>query len=423
MAYEVLHVQMLGRFAVHYGKNPIIFNKVVSAKSVRLFQILLLDGKEGIPKNELIDSLYGWNGQTDGGNRNRNLNNLLYRLKGQLAAAGLPEEEYVAIRDGICYWESKIPVEIDAVRFEELAIQAMETEGEEKLRLCKKANECYAGELLPMNLTDLWFYGRSIYLKKLFVQVAETLEEEYLKRGDYRELLNLYTHAASIYPFDNWQTSIMRCYLAMYRYDDALNIYNETVEMYAREMGIPPTEEMQECFETLKISEKYHQSNRDLRGASAMDQGFLGQEGNIAKAIFKDNGDSGAYYCTYPSFVDYCRLVVRISERDEIRAVLLFLTLKNTGSKVSGKAGTGKSLSRQMDLLKQAVEISLRRGDAYTRYGSCHYILMMINIEKEACSGVFKRIEKAFNRISGSKGELWYHASMPQELKKETDLA
>lgn len=423
MAYQVLHVQMLGRFAVYYGKNPIIFNKAVSAKSVRLFQILLLDGKKGIPKNELIDTLYGWNGQTDSGNRNRNLNNLLYRLKGQLAAAGLPEEEYVSIRDGICYWESKIPVEIDALRFEELALQAMEKEGEEQIRLCKEANESYAGELLPMNLTDLWFYGRSVYLKKLFTQVVEMLEEEYLKNGDYRELLNLYLHASSIYPFDNWQTSVMRCYLAMYRYDDALNIYNETVEMYAREMGIPPTEEMQECFEKLSLSEKYHHGNHDLSGLRTTDQGFMGQEGNFAKAIFKGNKASGAYYCTYPSFVDYCRLVARIAERDEIRAVLLFLTLEQPGTKASGKTGTAKSLSRQMDLLKQAVELSLRRGDAYTRYGSCHYILMMFNIDKEACGSVFKRIEKAYNGMPGSRGELWYHASMTQELEKEASMA
>lgn len=418
MAYEVLHVQMLGRFAVHYGKNPIIFNKAISAKSVRLFQILLLDGKEGIPKNELIDSLYGWNGQADGGNRNRNLNNLLYRLKGQLVAAGLPEEEYVSIRDGICYWESKIPVEIDALRFEELAMQAREKEGEEKILLCRKANESYAGELLPMNLTDLWFYGRSIYLKELYTEVIGTLEEEYLRNGNYRELLNLYAHAASIYPFDNWQTEIMRCYLAMYRYDDALNIYNETMEMYAREMGTPPTEEMQECFERLKLSERYHQSSRDLKGLRTMDQGFLGREGNIAKAIFKDNEDTGAYYCTYPSFVDYCRLVVRVAERDEVRAVLMFLTLTCGSGKGSGRTGAGGSLPKQMELLKQAVEISLRRGDAYTRYGSCHYILMMLNIEKEACGNVFKRIEKAYNQMSGSRGELWYHASMSQELEK-----
>lgn len=132
MKSETLHIQMLGKFTVYYGTNPIVFNKSISAKSLRLFQILLLSGKKGIPKSELIDCLYGWGDQTGGGNRNRNLNNLIYRLKGLLVSAGLPEGNYVAIRDGICYWNSEIPLEIDVIRFEELSRQAKAGQGDEK---------------------------------------------------------------------------------------------------------------------------------------------------------------------------------------------------------------------------------------------------------------------------------------------------
>lgn len=92
MEFETLHVQMLGKFAMYYGKNPVSLNKMSSAKSVRLLQTLLLSGTEGIAKSELIDSMYGWSEQSDTSNRNKNLNNLLYRLRGQLAASGLPED-------------------------------------------------------------------------------------------------------------------------------------------------------------------------------------------------------------------------------------------------------------------------------------------------------------------------------------------
>lgn len=37
MKSETLHIQMLGKFTVYYGTNPIVFNKSVSAKSLRLF--------------------------------------------------------------------------------------------------------------------------------------------------------------------------------------------------------------------------------------------------------------------------------------------------------------------------------------------------------------------------------------------------
>lgn len=107
MEFETLRVQMLGKFAMYYKKIPISLNKTSSAKSVRLLQTILLSGAEGIAKSELIDSLYGWSEQSDAGNRNKNLNNLMYRLRGQLAASGLPEAEYIVMRDGYLLLEQQ----------------------------------------------------------------------------------------------------------------------------------------------------------------------------------------------------------------------------------------------------------------------------------------------------------------------------
>lgn len=129
MAEKVLRINMFGGFAMYYGENAVILNKTGSSKSVRLLQILLLSLKGGISKSELIDNLYGWNDKTDMANRNKNLNNLIYRLKGQLAAGGLPEGEYVEIIDGMCSFKSAIPLELDTQRFEETVIAARSTGG------------------------------------------------------------------------------------------------------------------------------------------------------------------------------------------------------------------------------------------------------------------------------------------------------
>ena len=50
---------------MHYGRKAISFNRVRNSKSVRLLQMLLLSVPDGISKNELIDNLYGWNGEVD----------------------------------------------------------------------------------------------------------------------------------------------------------------------------------------------------------------------------------------------------------------------------------------------------------------------------------------------------------------------
>ena len=410
----MLKVQMLGRFSMTYGDVPVSLNKTGSAKSIRLIQMLLLSGSVGIAKAELMDSLYGWNGSNEGGNRNRNLNNLIYRLKGQLMAAGLPDDDYVVSRDGMCFWTSSIPVELDTERFQSLVYRARQCSGAEQTQLYQMANECYFGELLPINATDTWFYEKSIYFKELYQETISELENAFRSQSDYKNLLALYTRAVSIYPFDNWQIKLIRCNLEMYRYDEARSIYNRTMEMYARELGNPPTEELQKCFEQLDFDDKVSKGKRK----PVTDRLFAGRENDVARAIFEQDTSSGAYYCTYPSFIDYCRLVVRFMKRNNFDSVIMFFTL----TQKERKTGNGQNedvLGQQMEILKTAIQSSLRSGDAFTRYGNRHYILMLTHINKKDCSSVFSRIEYAYNRMSGGIGEIWYHASMTQELELE----
>ena len=411
MGGKILRVQMLGKFTMRYGEDHILFHKTGNAKSVRLLQMLLLSGEQGIAKSEIMDFLYGWSEGTDAGNRNKNLNNLCYRLKGQLAASGLPEEEYVVIQDGVCRWKSSFKIELDAAYFETLVHKAEGSRGRERAALFLQANQSYYGELLPMNQSDMWFYEKSESFKRLYIETIRELEQAFKSNHDYQNLLKLYTRASAIYPFENWQTEQIRCCLEMYRYEEAINIYNRTMELYAREMGNPPMEEMQKCFEDLELFERKHK--RSVQAWHITDRYFMGREGDITRAIFEKGNITGAYYCTYPSFVDYCRLLLRARERHDLKPVLMFLTLGQQGK----RRGQDNRIY-QMELLKDAIGSSLRKGDAYTRYGSRHYILLLTKINKESCSIIFQRIESAYNKVPGSRGELWYHVTMTQELEK-----
>ena len=281
------------------------------------------------------------------------------------------------------------------------------------MALLRRANEMYCGELLPANLSETWFFQKSNYFKDLYVYTIDELEKEYLQSNDYKNRLALYSRAAAIYPFDNWQTRLIRCNLEVYRYDEAMEIYNNTMELYAREMGTPPTSEMQECFEKIELKDENHGKNTgDLSSWKDMDKVFMGRKNDIKEAIFGEEKVRGAYYCTYPSFVDYCRLVARAKGRNKFEAVLMFLTLSQKGGREGQKQ---MNLQEQMGLLKGVIGDSLRVGDAYTRYGNRHFILMLVNIEEEFCATVFKRLEAAYIGRAG-KGELWYYADMTQAL-------
>ncbi len=413
MSEKVLQIQMFGGFVMRYNNEVVVMNKAGSSKSVRLLQMLLLSMPEGVSKGEIMDNLYGWNEKADTANRNKNLNNLIYRLKGQLAAGGLPEKDYVEIRDGMCFFKSEIPLKMDILEFEELVEKAKSAKGAERKELLWKANEIYCGELLPANQSEMWFFQRSRYYKELYTWSVGELEKELQKSRDYKNRLLLYARAANIYPFDNWQMRQMRCNLELYRYDEALNIYNETMELYAREMGgTAPAEEMQECFETLRLMDDNHNRNvDDIDGWRNMDRVFIGRKDAILEALVSEDNIKSAYYCTYPSFVDYCHLVVRAKDRNDFTAILMFLTLSQK------KTQRSMDLQEQMELLKEVLGDSLRIGDAYTRYGNRHFILMLVNTEMEFCSTIFRRIETAYKKRAG-KGDLWYYADMTQEIEE-----
>lgn len=410
---KVLQVQMFGGFSMRYGGKAIALNRTESSKSIRLLKMLLLSLPEGIPKNELMDNLYDWNEKNSLSNRNKNLNNLIYRLKGQLMAYGLPEDDYVEIDKGRCHFKSRLSLVLDTRQFEEMVMAARE---DGRTDLYHEANKMYVGELLPGNSSDIWFFQKSNHYKKLYVETIRALEKKFRKENNYMERLQLYNRAAMIYPFEEWQVEQIRCNLEMYRYKEARDIYNATMELYAREMGSPPTEKMQECFEQIELMDEGHKNmSDDFKRWKKMDEMFMGKNGDIRKAIFEEEQLRGAYYFTYPSFVDYCRIVERMGRRRELPAVLMFLTL----SRKKNKGGQGKmNQQEQMDVLRNAIGDSLRDGDAYTRYGNRHFIVMLVQAETENCSDIFCRIEKSYLEKNG-KGELWYYANMTHELAEE----
>lgn len=182
-----LRIQMLGGFSMYYGEEAIALNKIGKSKSLRLLQMLLLSRPGGISKSELMDNLYGWTQKTTMANGNKNLNNLIYRLKGQLSSCGLPQEEYVEIREGMCYFKTEIPIKLDTLEFEKTIQSAKDREGVKRLQLLREANEQYHGELLPGNLSDTWFYYRSRYYKELYTWVLGELEQIFLEQKDYQD--------------------------------------------------------------------------------------------------------------------------------------------------------------------------------------------------------------------------------------------
>ena len=55
---QVLRVQMLGEFKIYFGNEEISLGKISVSKTIELFQLLMLHIKDGIPKKEIMETLY-----------------------------------------------------------------------------------------------------------------------------------------------------------------------------------------------------------------------------------------------------------------------------------------------------------------------------------------------------------------------------
>ena len=66
----------------------------------------------------------------------------------------------------------------------------------------------------------------------------------------------------------------------------------------------------------------------------------------------------------------------------------------------SGLPCDGKEQDELSADLKEAIEMSIRRGDMFTRYGKGQYLILLFDTVLENCKIVQKRINNAF----GGKG-------------------
>ena len=114
MEKEKLFVKMLGDFSVSYNGKNISLGRNLAAKTVQLFQMLMLNPEHRVSKEKIIQDFYKYG---DFSNRNNSLNNVIYRLRKILSEAGVPGETYISVENGVCVWDSPAVPEVDALKF------------------------------------------------------------------------------------------------------------------------------------------------------------------------------------------------------------------------------------------------------------------------------------------------------------------
>lgn len=401
-----LDVQMFGGLAISYEGRNVSVGKNKGAKYIQLLELVWLAGENGITKEQLINTLYEREEQS---NLNNSFNNLIYQMHKQLKSSTLPDYEYIVNKDGIFYVDENVEVVTDAGSFEAAVRNARlcgdTTEG---ILFYKQAVELYKAELLPELSTQEWVIIKSVQLQKMYAECVVALGNYYEKKKDYNAMYRVFKKAAQLYPDDEWQVGEINALIGMESYDEAYAIYDETVRYYTDELGITPSSDLMECYEKM---------SRQITNTPGK---ILKIRDDIIERRDSAKTDAGrAYDCSYPSFIDAYHILSRNMERSGQSVYMMLLTLVD----YEGKQITNQTkLETKAKLLQKAIAQTLRQGDTYCKYSASQFLLLLAGTNKESCKIVYRRVLNKYKVLAGPRAEIEYSvvslAELPQTLSE-----
>lgn len=372
---DTLYVKTFGGFSLIYKGKTITGGMNKESQFICLMQLLLHNRANGVGRDRLEEELFA---ERDIGDIRHALRSVIYNAKKKLREAGLPKEDYIVQREGIYCWSDQVHVEEDAERFERLYQEAGREE-EAKSRLSKylDACYCYTGEFLPAYAGVLWVAQEAKRYQDMFCvcmnEAAALLREE----RDYQQMEELGIHASRISPLEDWEVVTMEALVSQERYEEARKLYDDTVNLYFRELGVKPSPRMMSLFQKL--------GSQIEHGHGALD--------DIQKKLSEGSGSLGGYLCPYPVFQGIYRMVERMMERGGQSVYLMLCrVVDKQGSLVEDR----EVLEGLTGRLGDAVLHSVRRSDAVSRYGSGQYLVLLINTTLESCGVIQERINDHF---------------------------
>lgn len=374
---RIVSINMFGGFSVSCEGMPVALDYANTTKMMQLLISVLAAGREGIPRKELISRLYG-NDELEDPTVTLRVN--AHRLRKYLKTTKcFGDADCIKIKAGSYFWDrEELPVVLDTEVFLETAGLALrETDEDKKITQLIHACHIYQGEFLPELAGEEWVAISGMDYQKLYFDCLREAEELLKSRGRYEELLELGAQACRIYPYEEFYLIQIDCLMALGRFKEAMDVYENATSFYFEELGLTPSEEMMERFHAMSDKVQF-------RAAVMTD---------IKEGLQEEKEKYGAYFCTYPGFTDCYHIVCRMLERNGQAAFLMLCTMVDR----EGQPLTDENkLEKYMEKLKQAIGSSLRKGDFYTRYGSNQYLILLIGLRQEDSAIIQNRIDSRF---------------------------
>lgn len=405
---NILVVQTFGGFSMTYNGKSIEGRKNGNSQFAALMQMLIHYKNKGVKREQLEDVLFG---DRDVDDIHHALQSVIYNAKVKLKKSGLPKDiNYIEILEGVVYWTKEVPVWEDATEFDKLYRHidaqdkklAEKPEGrspeeiQEELKLLDQALMLYKGEFLPSGIVNLWIASENQRYEMLLKECVDKTANLLRLKNDYERLETLGRYISKLQPYGEWESLTMEALVVLGRYDEARNLYADTVERYFEDRGLRPSENLMKSLESL--------GNQVVHSYEVLDEIQLKLMEQKEKP--EEEGHK-AYLCSYPTFRGIYQHLARMLERSGQSIYLMSCSIVDSkGNPMKESPVLDELAGRLQDVLLK----NLRKSDVVNRYGRGQFLVLLINTTREDCHIIQRRIDKQF-LTSRQRTGIRYHVN------------
>ena len=369
-------VKTLGSYSVSYKGAEIALGSRDESQVGLLMLLMFHLGKEGASRSLIKTTLFE---DRDIEDVSHAIRNVLYNMRKNLKAHGLPDASFVKQSKGIYYWTDEVPIVEDAREFERLTQEAfLETNPAKQAAKLADACKSYSGRFFAGRDNVPWIYQEGERYRDLFHQAATTLMEYYKDTHKYKAMYDLAVYAVSVDPFAEWEIYVVEALTCLGRFSDSERYYEDTIDLYLKEYGARSNEHVRDFIR--RLGEHLFHDHEDIDEIQS-------------KLTNSDDLGGRGYYCSLPVFQELYRNIERTMRRNADKIFLMLCTIVDSKGNPMRE---GPKLSELSERFKTAAVASVRHTDTVTKYGQGQYLILLINTTAENCRVVEQRINDTF---------------------------
>ena len=371
---KTIHIQMMGEFVIHIDGREIGSLVTKSRKGVAMIEYLILNSGREVPKQRLLNVLWGGYAHSNPENA---LKTLISRLRKMLSDEDPVLAEAIKSVRGAYLWENMPGMHVDMLDIMEIfELLPREKDIEKRRHYYERLIRLYKGDLfLTGDIEGGESYQAALHSEYLdaiydYIELLRSTEE-------FNHIVEVCKKAQIIDQFDDrLNMEMMQALVDSNRADEALVQYQQVSEMTEKYLDASPSDEMQDFYRKMVSSTDTLRFNLDF----------------VRNELKEADKRRGAYVVESPDvFKDICNLQRFNLERLGFTVFLGLIMLYGPSDMI-----LSKEQEEAMQTLVEVLRSNLRRGDCLLRFSSTIVAVLLPTVNYTTGNMIMERIRHLF---------------------------